>query len=259
MSADQRPEPAAPRGAPQVRETPGWSFARKIPPPSGEYHWVLLWELPLRTMHWVAAACIVVLAVTGFYIGKPYFLTGGEASSHFLMGKVRLIHFATAGVLVATAIVRAYWLFMGNKFERLAALFPVRPRDWVNMVQQVKFYLMIQPEKAPHYLGHNPLQQLSYTGMYLIALLVAVTGFTLYGQSAPGGFFFTVTTWVPRLFGGLQKVRFFHHISIWAFLAFIPIHVYLAMRADVLERTGTISSIISGGRFVRSDITYVDE
>jgi Ni,Fe-hydrogenase I cytochrome b subunit len=50
-----------------------------------------------------------------------------------------------------------------------------------------------------------------------------------------------------------------HHVLTWAFLTFIPIHIYLALRSDLLERTGTISSIFSGGRFVRSDVKYVDE
>ena len=67
-----------------------------------------------------------------------------------------------------------YWLLAGNKFERFRALFPVRPRDWVNMVKQVKFYAMIEPEKAPHYLGHNPLQQMSYTGIYVAGILAVV-------------------------------------------------------------------------------------
>ena len=234
-------------------------LGREVPPATPGFKWVYLWGWPLRAMHWAAAASIVVLAVTGFYIGKPYFLTSGEASSHFLMGKVRLLHFGAAGLLVATGIVRIYWLFAGNKFERFIALFPVRPRDWVNMWQQIKFYLMIQPEKAPHYLGHNPLQQLSYTGMYAVAIVMVVTGFTLYGQANPGGIFHTLFAWVPPLFGGLQRVRFVHHVLTWAFLAFIPIHIYLAMRSDVLERTGTISSIVSGGRFVRQDVDYVDD
>lgn len=253
-------DPATRRPAPQPRERPGWSLGRRMMPPSGEYHWVYLWELPLRAMHWIAALALVALALTGFYIGKPYFLTGGEASSHFLMGRMRLIHFAAAGLLVATGIVRVYWLFAGNKFERLGALFPVRPRDWVNMVQQVKFYLMIQPEKAPHYLGHNPLQQMSYTGIYAVTLLVVLTGFSLYGEGNPHGIFHALfTSWLGPLFGGIQRLRFVHHVGTWAFLIFLPIHVYLAMRSDVLERTGTISSIVSGGRFVPSNVHYVDE
>ena len=97
-----------------------------MPPPSGNYRWVYLWEWPIRAMHWAAALSIVVLVVTGFYIGQPYFFTHGEASKHFLMGWMRFLHFTAAGVLVATAIVRVYWLVAGNQFERWTALFPVR-------------------------------------------------------------------------------------------------------------------------------------
>jgi len=243
---------------PVSRELPTFSLAHKVPPPSGDYHWVYLWEWPIRAMHWIAVFCVVTLVVTGLYIGKPYFVTGGEASEHFLMGKVRFFHFSAAAILVATAIIRGYWLFAGNKFERLAALFPVRPRDWVNLVKQVKFYLMIQPEKAPHYLGHNPLQQLSYTFVYLLAAFMVCSGFAMYGQSAPGGFFFRAFGWIGPLFGGMQVVRFLHHVATWLFLVFIPIHIYLAIRADLLERTGVISSIVSGGRFVPADEKFID-
>jgi Ni/Fe-hydrogenase b-type cytochrome subunit len=220
---------------------------------------VYLWGWPIRAMHWVAAVSLVVLVVTGFYIGRPYFMTSGEAVNHYLMGRMRFFHFMAAGALVATGIIRGYWLLAGNKFERLGALFPVRPRDWVNMFRQVKYYLMIKPERAPHYLGHNPLQQLSYTGVYVITLLMVVTGFAMYGQANPGGFFYTVFGWVAPLLGGLQVVRFLHHIGTWAFIIFFPIHLYLAIRADNLERTGTISSIFSGGRWVPRDGHYVDQ
>jgi Ni/Fe-hydrogenase b-type cytochrome subunit len=234
------------------------ALAHKVAPPSGDYHWVYLWEWPVRAMHWIAALCIVALIATGFYIGGPYFMTGGEPSSHYLMGWMRFIHFAAAGLLIATGIVRLYWLFAGNQFERWRALFPLRVRDWVNMWKQVKFYLLIRPEKAPHYLGHNPLQQLSYTAVYGVALVQVLTGFAMYGQANPGGFFYRTTGWVVGLFGGIQMVHFLHHILTWVFIIFFPIHVYLAIRADHMERTGTISSIISGGRFVNAQIDYVD-
>jgi Ni/Fe-hydrogenase b-type cytochrome subunit len=235
------------------------SLAHPVPPPSGHYRWVYLWQWPIRAMHWAVAGSIVVLVVTGFYIGKPYFVVAGDTSSHFLMGWMRFAHFVAAAVLVATAIVRVWWLVAGNRFERWPALFPVRPRDWVNLVRQVKFYLMIQPEKAPHYLGHNPLQQLSYTGLYAIALVQVLTGFALYGQADPGGTIYALTNWIGPLLGGFPVVRFVHHVLTWAFLIFIPIHVYLALRADVLERTGSISSIISGGRFVPADQKFIDD
>jgi Ni/Fe-hydrogenase 1 B-type cytochrome subunit len=235
------------------------TLAHRVPPPSGNYRWVYLWEWPIRAMHWAAVLSIVVLIVTGFYIGAPYFMTSGEASRHYLMGRMRFFHFAAAGVFVATAIIRIYWLFAGNQFERWRALFPVLKEDWINLFKQVKFYLMIRPEDAPQYLGHHPLQQLSYTGLYLVAFLQSVTGFAMYGQSRPGGLWYRAFGWVVPFLGGIQVVHFVHHVLTWVFVIFLPVHLYLALRADILERTGTISSIVSGGRFVRSDVKYVDQ
>ncbi|MGE0353384.1 MAG: Ni/Fe-hydrogenase, b-type cytochrome subunit [Gemmatimonadales bacterium] len=238
---------------------PGFHLGREVPKPQGDFKWVYLWGWPIRAMHWIAAFCIVALAVTGFYIGKPYFIAGGDTGEHYLMGWMRFVHFSAAAVFVATGIIRGYWLLAGNRFERLAALFPIRPRDWVNGWKYVKFYLMIHPERAPHYLGHNPLQQFSYTGIYLAALIMVLTGFNMYGQSNPDGFFYHTFGWVASVLGGLQNVRFTHHVVTWVFLIFIPIHVYLAVRADIIERAGAVSSVITGGRFVRSDKHFVDE
>jgi Ni/Fe-hydrogenase 1 B-type cytochrome subunit len=228
--------------------------------PSGRYRWVYLWGWPIRATHWTAVAAFIVLIITGFYIGRPYFIIGsGEASEHFFMGRVRLLHFAAAGVLVACGIIRVYWLFAGNRFERWRALFPVRKQDWAHLWQQVKYYLLIHPERAPHYLGHNPLQQFSYTALYAVVVVEILTGFALYAQAAPGGMWYRLVGWIVPLFGGIQIVRFVHHLLTWVFLIFAPIHIYLALRAEVLERSGTISSIISGGRFVRADVEYVDQ
>jgi Ni/Fe-hydrogenase b-type cytochrome subunit len=237
----------------------GFTLRHDMEPRSGSYRWVYIWHWPIRAMHWVAALAIVTLAVTGLYIGRPYFAPPASPTTPYLMGWMRFIHLAAAAALVATAIVRVYWLAAGNKFERLAALFPVRPRDWVNLFKQIKFYLLIHPERAPRYIGHNPLQQLSYTFLYGMAIVSVATGFALYGQSNPAGIFFHLLGWLGPALGGMQNVRFIHHVATWVFLIFIPIHVYLAIRADVLEHGGSVSSIITGGRFVPSDRTYVDE
>jgi Ni/Fe-hydrogenase b-type cytochrome subunit len=126
------------------------------------------------------------------------------------------------------------------------------------MFRQVRFYLMIHPERAPQYLGHNPLQQVAYTLTYLVAFLMVITGFAMYGQANPGGFIRGATEWMVPLFGGMPRVRLLHHVLTWYFLIFIPIHIYLAIRSDLLERSGTLSSIISGGRFVPVDREYID-
>jgi Ni/Fe-hydrogenase 1 B-type cytochrome subunit len=228
-------------------------------PRVGDYKWITLWGVPLRVMHWVAAICIVILAVTGLYIGKPYFVTSGDTSAHFLMGKVRFVHFVAAGFLVMTGIVRVYWLFAGNRYEQWHALFPVKPRDWRNLVRQAWTYITIRPEQAPRYLGHNPLQQLSYTALYGITILQVVTGFALYGQSNPGGIFYKLFNWIGPLFGGMPVVRFVHHVDTWIFAIYLPVHVYLSIRADILSHSSVISAMVSGGRIVPAHEVFEDE
>jgi Ni/Fe-hydrogenase b-type cytochrome subunit len=117
---------------------------------------------------------------------------------------------------------------------------------------------MIHPERAPHYLGHNPLQQLSYTLTYIVAFAMVLTGFAMYGQANPGSFIREATGWVSDLLGGMPRVRLVHHVLTWYFVIFPIIHVYLAIRSDLMERSGTMSSIVSGGRFVPTDEEYID-
>lgn len=224
------------------------------------YRWVYLWHWPIRAMHWVAAICIVLLIVTGFYIGRPYFAPSpGETVDFFVMGTMRFMHFAAAGVLVATGIVRLYWLFAGNRYERWRALFPVSRESLRNLVGIVRKYATMRWDVGPHFLGHNPLQQISYTFLYLVVLAQVVTGFALYGLANPGGFFYTTfTSGALTYLGGAPIIRFIHHVLTWVFLIFIPLHVYFALRSDFTDRSGSVSSIVSGGRWVREDVHYED-
>ena len=50
-----------------------------------------IWELPVRWSHWVNVTSIVILAVTGFFIGTP--VSFGSSASDFTMGWIRFVHF----------------------------------------------------------------------------------------------------------------------------------------------------------------------
>lgn len=235
--------------------------ARDVEPGPGipGFRYIYIWHWPIRAMHWAAAASMAILIATGFFIGRPYFAVPGGADDPFTMGWMRFLHFAAAGVLVATGIVRIYWLFAGNRYERLSALFPIRPRDWKNLLGVMRKYALMRWSSEPHFIGHNPLQQLSYTGLYLVVLLQVVTGFALYGQSEPGGFFYQVFGWGTLYVGGVPVVRFVHHVLTWVILIFLPLHIYFAVRSDFTGRGGSVSAIISGGRWVRDDVRYEDD
>ena len=93
----------------------------------------------------------------------------------------------------------------------------------------------------------------SLSGLAALALLAGCS------VVSPGGVIYSLTNWIGPLFGGMPVVRFVHHALTWTFLIFIPIHVYLAVRADVLHKESTVSSIISGQRTVRADVEFVDD
>ena len=62
-----------------------------------------------------------------------------------------------------------------------------------------------------------------------------------------------VFTWVIPLMGGDMAVRQWHHISMWFFIVFTLIHVYLVFYHDYVEGRGTTSSMVGGWKFQRSD------
>ncbi len=224
-----------------------------------DYRFVYLWHWPIRAMHWIAAGCIVALIATGFYIGRPYFTTSGETIDHFLMGRMRLAHFVAAGILVATGIVRVYWLFAGSRYERWRALFPVTGKSLRGLLEMAKYYAMLPRSRHPHYLGHNPLQQVAYTTVYALVAVQVVTGFALFGLADPAGLFARLSFWTAWFPAGIRGVRFVHHVVTWALLTFIPLHVYLGTRAEIIDREGTLSSIVSGGRWVPAGQKFEDE
>src|SRR5574340_952805 len=89
---------------------------------------VYVWEAPVRVTHWLIALSIVVLAVTGFYIGRPFIIVSGPAGQHFVMGTMRVIHFYAAIVFIAALTARVAWMFLGNTYARWDKFLPVKPR-----------------------------------------------------------------------------------------------------------------------------------
>jgi Ni,Fe-hydrogenase I cytochrome b subunit len=57
---------------------------------------------------------------------------------------------------------------------------------------------------------------------------------------------------------GIPGVRLAHTMMMFALWAFVIVHVYLAVRADSLERHGGISSMINGGVWLRRGAKPVD-
>ncbi len=216
---------------------------------------VYVYEAPVRIWHWVNAACILTLVATGYLIASPLPSVTGEASDHYMMGYVRFAHFAAGQVLAVAFLLRIYWAFVGNVHSRQIFHIPVwRAQYWAEWLHEVKWYLFLvnQPKK---YIGHNPLAQ--FTMFFMVTLLtmfMIVTGFALYSEGAG------IESWQARLFGWVfniwpnsQMVHTLHHLGMWAMVTFIIVHIYVAVREDIMSRQSIISSMVSGERMFRDD------
>ena len=227
---------------------------------SFDYH--LVWDMWLRMCHWSWVAAIIVLTITGYVIANPGWIPTWEAErpgTGFFMGYVRYVHLLAAVLLMAVLIIRVWNLSTSRiPYDRWSALVPFRnKRQAGNGVRTLEAYLFIRPGKAPEYFGHNPLQQLAYTTIYLIFLLQVITGLALWGLYDTQGWFWGLFQGLNHLMG-TQQVRLLHYVVMWVIILFVPLHMYLSVRADSVDRSGAISSMVSGGRWVRRGAEFED-
>jgi Ni/Fe-hydrogenase 1 B-type cytochrome subunit len=214
---------------------------------------VYVWEAPVRLWHWVMVLAMVVLAVTGYFIGSPLPSTPGEASDHYLLGYIRFAHFAAAYVFTIFLLVRIYWIFVGNKFAREIFVVPflmLKPSWWGALIDQGLYYAFLKKD-ARSYQGHNPLAQAAMFFMYVLgSLFMIVTGFALYGEgTGMGTWQYTLfTSWVMPLLGQSQAVHTWHHLGMWYLILFTIIHIYLVFREDIASRETVISTMVNGWR-----------
>jgi Ni/Fe-hydrogenase 1 B-type cytochrome subunit len=211
---------------------------------------VYVYEAPVRVWHWVNAAAITVLAVTGYFIGQPLPTMPGEASANYLMGYIRFAHFAAAYVFAVGFMGRLYWAFVGNHHARELFTLPVfSAAYWCDVVQMLKWYLFLIP-KPGQYVGHNPLARAAmFLGFVGISVFMLFTGFALYGEGQQmGSWTERLFGWVIPLFGQSQDVHTFHRLGMWAMIIFVMLHVYAAIREDIMGRQSIVSTMISGHR-----------
>jgi len=222
----------------------------------GELVRVYVWEWPVRLSHWLTAYSILVLAVTGFYMGHPYIAVSGRAGAHFVMGWMKTIHFLTAIVFTLSVTTRLAWMFMGNRFASWDKFIPVERRRLTGLWDSLRYYLF-RLRQPPGFVGHNPLAGLTYTFVFLLYLVMITTGLALYNVNAPVLSLFRAFHFLLPLWGGAQTARLVHHISMWLLLAFAVHHVYSAVLMSQVEARGTVESMASGYKFVPcEDLVY---
>jgi cytochrome b len=113
-------------------------------------HRVRVWDLPTRLFHWLLAACVVLLVVTGYI--------GGDAMPW---------HARVGYAVLALLLFRLAWGFVGGRWSRFKS-FLYRPASVLAYVGG-----RAHPD---HLVGHNPLGAGSVFAMLLVLAAQVGTG-----------------------------------------------------------------------------------
>ena len=225
------------------------SDARRVPI-RGER--VYVWDLVVRASHWLIALSIVVLSVTGYYIGDPFGTTHGAGTGGFTMAWFKAVHFYAAVVFTAAVVARLIWMFSGPPTARWRQFVPVDRERRRAMWGTFLFYVMARP-KPPPATGHNPLAGATYVAVFGLYLVVIVSGLALYSIDADLGSVLGAFGFLLALFDGPQNARWVHHVVMWLLLGFTVHHIFSALLVSIAERNGTLDSIFSGYKYITEE------
>jgi Ni/Fe-hydrogenase 1 B-type cytochrome subunit len=204
---------------------------------------VYVWEFPVRLSHWLNVFSIIILSITGFYIGSP-FINARDTES-LVTAYMRGIHFIAAYVFTVSVLLRIYWWFAGNKNARLNQFIPTNRERLQNIYQTGMFYAFCQ-RTLPHSQGHTGLAGLSYAFLFLLYFMEIITGFAMLSVANGGGAVWTILGGWSLSLMSVAYLRLIHHMTMWIIWFFVIAHVYIGWHNDLIERNGLISSIFSG-------------
>lgn len=216
---------------------------------------VYVWEKPVRIYHWLNALAIVVLIATGFYIASPLVIQSGkEPSQRFVMGWVRVIHFIASYIFFFNFLFRIYWGFVGNKYANWKQFIPTSRKFFKEMWHVFKMDILMLRGKEHMSVGHNAMAGIIYFFTFLAYLVQCLTGFGMYAGTSTNWWFPKMFAWIPAVFGGDIFLRQVHHWTMWFFILFAVIHVYLVFYHDYVEGRGEMSSMGGGWKFIEEDV-----
>ena len=173
----------------------------------------------VRTAHWINAVAMVLMIMSGWqiYNASPLF---DFRFSHSItlggwLGGALLWHFAAMWLLMVNGLI---YLALGFSTGRFAnKLLPLTPSG---VIADTKAALTgrLSHDDLTRY---NYVQKLLYAGIILIGVVIVISGLSIWKP--------VQLQWLTTLFGGYDVARYVHFLCMSAIVAFLAVHVALAL------------------------------
>lgn len=201
--------------------------------------------LAVRIMHWLNAAAIIIMIMSGIkiygdspifsFIAFPNALTlGGDPDIAFRFhsngGQSGALqwHFLGMWIVVINGTAFLIYGLVSGRWRRM--LLPIRPREVIATLRDAMRFKLSHDDLTVY----NAVQKLLYVGIILVAVVEVAAGLAIWKP--------VQLSHLAALFWSFQGARLVHFFGMAAIVAFLFVHVLLALLVPQ-----TLVAMITGG------------
>ena len=173
----------------------------------------------VRIMHWVNALAILLMITSGWqvYNASPLFKFSfpGAITLGGWLGGALLWHFAAMWLLMVNGLLYLTFGLATGRFRR--KLLPITPSGVIADTKAALTFKLSHDDLTKY----NNVQKLLYAGIIVVGIVIVLSGLSIWKP--------VQLQYLTALFGGYDVARYVHFICMALIVAFLVIHVVLAL------------------------------
>lgn len=173
----------------------------------------------VRALHWTNAFAMILMIMSGWQIYNASPLFGFTFSKSITLGGwlggALLWHFAAMWILMVNGLIYLALGFASGRFR--TKLLPITPSGVIADTRAALTGKLSHDDLS----RYNYVQKLLYAGVIVVGILVVLSGLAIWKP--------VQLQWLTALFGGYPIARYVHFFCMAAIVAFMVVHVLLAL------------------------------
>jgi thiosulfate reductase cytochrome b subunit len=173
----------------------------------------------VRTVHWINAIAMILMIMSGWqiYNASPLFDFRFSRSITLggWLGGALLWHFAAMWLLMVNGLVYLVTGLATGRFRK--KLLPITPGGVVSDVRAALTFNLAHDDLTKY----NSVQKLLYAGIIVVGIVIVLSGLSIWKP--------VQLHWLVMLFGDYSIARYVHFFCMSAIVAFLVVHVALAL------------------------------
>jgi thiosulfate reductase cytochrome b subunit len=173
----------------------------------------------VRVLHWINAVAMIIMIMSGWQIYNASPLFSFRFSSSITLGGwlagALLWHFAAMWLLMVNGLIYLALGFATGRFRR--KLFPITPAGLISDTKAALTGKLSHDDLTKY----NYVQKLLYAGIIVVGVVIVLSGLSIWKP--------VQLQWLAALFGGYEGARYVHFICMALIVAFLVVHVALAV------------------------------